>query len=157
MKGARRLKAISFSLFCLRAGFVTKGFKTCACLCKCTCTCSPVSIKCHPGSRLSSSSASGVLECRKHLAGRFNIQLAGSRSSYITAGTSAPLYPTHPHPPTSSLHLPAIILIPWLVSHPFQPLPLESSSPCLQHCPRPLFEGLGCGGCLLGGGGLTAL
>ena len=41
--------------------------------------------------------ASGVLECRKRLAGRFNIQLAGSQSSYITAENTAHAPPPHPH------------------------------------------------------------
>lgn len=58
---------------------------------------------------------SGVLECWKHLAGRFNIQLTGSQTSYITAENPTP----HPEPPP-----PAIILISWLPPHPL-PLPLE--------------------------------
>lgn len=62
-------------------------------------------------------SASGVLE---RLAGRFNIQLAGSRSSYITAENAAP----SPHLP----HLPAIALIPWLFSRPPPPPSLWSQT-----------------------------
>lgn len=81
-------------------------------------------------------SVSGVLECQKRLAGRFNIQLAGSRSSYITAENAAT--------PLPHLHLPVIILIPWLVSHPPPPLHQEPSPLCLLYCPWPLLERLRC-------------
>lgn len=59
---------------------------------------------------------SGVLECWKHLAGRINIQLTGSQTSYITAENPPPhlhpsssLYPglfpiRCPSPPKWSLH-----------------------------------------------------
>lgn len=47
---------------------------------------------------------SGVLECWKHLTGRFNIQLTGSQTSYITAET-----PPTPSKPPASCHHPYIL------------------------------------------------
>lgn len=81
---------------------------------------------------------SGVLECWKHLAGRFNIQLTGSQTSYITAENPAHSPHTHSLTHTPS-HTPTIILISWPVPHPL-PLPLEWSlhpsplSPVLALC-----------------------
>lgn len=80
--------------------------------------------------------ASGVLECWKCLAGRFNIQLTGSRSSYITAETNPPF---------------TIVVIPWLVSHP-PPPSLWSHLSCLLYCLWPLLEQLRCV-CMSGRGG----
>lgn len=84
---------------------------------------------------------SGVLECWKHLTGRFNIQLTGSQTSYITAE-----YPAPPNPRLllSSLYpgfLP--VLCPSLCSDLSIPLP----SPLVLRSPPSLFE-LG-GGCKL--------
>lgn len=45
---------------------------------------------------------SGVLECWKHLTGRFNIQLTGSQTSYITAEPPPPQN-HHPYILASSL------------------------------------------------------
>ncbi len=51
---------------------------------------------------------SGVLECWKHLAGRFNIQLTGSQTSYITADINHHLLPSSLHPGFLPTHCPSL-------------------------------------------------
>lgn len=104
-----------FQLFHLPVDFVKRSsFSKCMCECvhMLTLLCTVCAVP-KPALLL----VSGVLECWKHLAGRFNIQLTGSHTSYITA--------ENPPPPTPPTPL-AIILISWLVPHPL-PLPLEWS------------------------------
>lgn len=90
---------------------------------------------------------SGVLECWKHLAGRFNIQLTGSQTSYITAENPAP----PPPQTTASRHHPYIQASSSSAAPPFgvisPSLSTLSSSPVLPS-PQSLFEQRG--------GGLTA-
>lgn len=83
---------------------------------------------------------SGVLECWKHLTGRFNIQLTGSQTSYITAE------PPPPQKKPSSLY-PGFLPI-RCPSH-WRDLSIPLHSPLLSCSAPSLFE--------QGGGVLTAL
>lgn len=81
---------------------------------------------------------SGVLECWKHLAGRFNIQLTGSQTSYITAENPPPPPPTPPADSPSSLY-PGLFPIhcPSLWSD--LSIPLHSLLFSVLCCPQSLF------------------
>lgn len=53
---------------------------------------------------------SGVLECWRHLTGRFNIPLTGSKSSSITAQESNPAFSDYPHSPPALIPHPGSFL-----------------------------------------------
>ena len=85
---------------------------------------------------------SGVLECWKHLTGRFNIQLTGSQTSYITAE-----YPALPSP----LLLPSCLypgFLPIFCPSLWSDLSIPFPSSPVSCSPQSLFE--------WGGGRLTA-
>lgn len=121
-----------FQLFHLPVDFVKRSsFSKCMCECvhMLTLLCTVCAVP-KPALLL----VSGVLECWKHLAGRFNIQLTGSQTSYITAEN-----PPHPPPHLPSSLYPGLFPIhcPSLWSD--LSIPLRSLLFSVLCCPQSLF------------------